>query len=72
MIIIWDIHPNITKSTDSGSNLFISNDVFLNAVPIKTIFGPHYGYGIIGAEFTADSKYLITLGNGKIKPLQVI
>ncbi|RKO84258.1 WD40-repeat-containing domain protein, partial [Blyttiomyces helicus] len=33
------------------------------ALPIRTMFNPHSGAGVVAVEFTPDSKFLITLGN---------
>ncbi|KAJ3216900.1 hypothetical protein HDU67_008807 [Dinochytrium kinnereticum] len=35
----------------------------MNALPIKTLFDIHDKTGVVAAEFSHDSKYLITLGN---------
>ncbi|KAJ3190704.1 Cilia- and flagella-associated protein 251 [Irineochytrium annulatum] len=35
----------------------------INAMPIKTLFEIHDGTGVVAAEFSADSRYLVTLGN---------
>lgn len=57
MIIIWE---NVCNR--ATSNPLSDPDLLLSAFPIKNVFDPHDGYGCIAAEFTPDSKYLITLG----------
>lgn len=61
MICVWE------TICGKPENLTIvgDNEGLLNAYPIKNIFGPHGGYGVVAAEFTPDNRYLITLGNGK-------
>ncbi|KAI9330315.1 WD40-repeat-containing domain protein [Obelidium mucronatum] len=64
VLIIWDtmphmIHQNLASlipGTPTGPPL-------LNALPIKTIFEIHAGTGVVACEFSADMKYMVTLGN---------
>jgi hypothetical protein len=60
MISIWE------SICSKPENLGITSDPegLLNAYPIKNIYNPHDGYGVVASSFTPDNKYLITLGNG--------
>lgn len=61
MIIVWESVPGRPESANVPSE----TEGLLSAYPIKTIYDPHRGgSGAICAEFTSDSKYLVTLGNG--------
>lgn len=35
------------------------------STPVKTIFDPHDGAGVIAMEMTQDAMYLVTLGAGE-------
>lgn len=61
MISIWE--SICSKPENIG--ITVDPEALLNAYPIKNIFDPHEGFGVVSAEFTHNSKYLITLGNGK-------
>lgn len=60
MITVWE------TICSKPENIGITGDAegLLNAYPIKNIYDPHGGYGVVAAEFTPDNKYLVTLGNG--------
>eukprot|EP00842_Homolaphlyctis_polyrhiza_P001674 jgi/Hompol1/2507/HPOL_000062-RA len=66
MIIVWDLKPGIGKqdlaTILSSPGVPYENDGTLNATPIKNIYDPHDGYGVLAVEFTCDSKHLVTLG----------
>jgi hypothetical protein len=59
LIIIWDL------KAESKTNHTVTDIEIEACVPIKTIFDPHSGAGTVAAEFSADSKYIITLGAGQ-------
>ena len=60
MILVWE---NVSGKPENVG-ILSEQDVLLNGYPIKTIYNPHEGHGVQSGEFTANSKYLITLGNG--------
>ena len=67
VIIVWDTRAINSVAGIEKSNAKRSKALELepiNAAPIKTIFNPHNGAGIVAASFSVDSKYLATLGNG--------
>lgn len=58
MIIIWE---NIATRPE---NLNVADqDSLLGAFPIKNIYLPHGGYGVVDAQFSNDSKHLFTLSS---------
>lgn len=57
IIIIWDL----------GAKNQPERNIMDSGTVVKTIFDPHAGTGVIASRFTADSKYLITLGAGTYK-----
>ncbi|KAJ3415556.1 Cilia- and flagella-associated protein 251 [Chytridiales sp. JEL 0842] len=78
VLIIWDtlayqiFHPSTREQTPAERPQTATNSLLgigapqlpvLNAVPIKMMFDVHAGTGVVAAEFTADSRYLVTLGN---------
>ncbi|KND03187.1 uncharacterized protein SPPG_09006 [Spizellomyces punctatus DAOM BR117] len=69
MIIIWDttVGSPATKDTTTDG----PNNAALNALPIRTIFDSHGGAGVIAAEFTNDSKYVVTLGNDSPQTISI-
>jgi hypothetical protein len=73
VLIIWDVSPHLghhigtpAASQNPTPTPMSAGATVLNALPIRTIFDVHEGTGVIAAEFSADSKYLFTLGNGKL------
>ncbi|XJO78238.1 hypothetical protein BDV3_002714 [Batrachochytrium dendrobatidis] len=62
MIIVWDINPELKSNISDTTDAPVTPRNTLQAVPIKNIFDPHDGLGVLSVEFTPDSKYLITLG----------
>ena len=71
MLIIWDTEPgkgaddsyNDTDA-DAAAGESAQREPTKGALPIKTIFDPHAGHGILAADFSTDSKWLFTLGAG--------
>jgi hypothetical protein len=61
LLIIWDLKPE-TDSVESDE---------IAAFPIKTIFDCHSSAGAAAVRFTADSKYMITLGADNPQTLSV-
>lgn len=64
LIIVWDLKPQ-RENHNYGGEIYINE-----TLPIKTLFNPH-GTGIFSAEFTPDSKYLISLGAGTLLMMQI-
>jgi hypothetical protein len=70
MIIIWDTVPFLDQppfplppSTQVPNPLPANTMVPITPpLPIKTIFNPHKGKGVVGSGFSADSRYFVTLG----------
>ncbi|KAH6584921.1 hypothetical protein BASA60_000761 [Batrachochytrium salamandrivorans] len=72
---LWDMksghqRPDTTNISAASAAPFENNSI-LQAAPIKNIFDPHGGYGSLTAEFTSDSKYLVTLGADPIQTICV-
>ncbi|KAJ3274043.1 Cilia- and flagella-associated protein 251 [Terramyces sp. JEL0728] len=59
MIVVWE---NVGGKPEHAA---IANDMenLLSAIPLKSLYSPHNDCGVVAAEFTADNKYLISLGN---------
>jgi hypothetical protein len=65
MIIVWDTYPLLENQVDAPQPLLSQSDISVaisTPLPIKTIFDPHNGFGVVSSVFTHDSRYLITLG----------
>ncbi|KAJ3328660.1 Cilia- and flagella-associated protein 251, partial [Blyttiomyces sp. JEL0837] len=72
VLIVWDTLPTPLSSHQtsfSREHTAGHSGTGLSALPIKTLFDVHDGFGVVAAEFTGDSKYLVTLGN---EPRQAI
>ncbi|KAJ3394150.1 Cilia- and flagella-associated protein 251 [Lobulomyces angularis] len=73
MLIVWDTLPGLTTPVTTkkeGSSVALSTSASLNPLPIKTLFDPHPG-GVLACVFTADNKYLITLGSNEPQTLSI-
>ncbi|KAJ3122053.1 Cilia- and flagella-associated protein 251 [Nowakowskiella sp. JEL0407] len=62
LIIVWDTLPHFGERPVSAGppSSSIQGGV---ALPIKTIFDPNDGFGIVDVEFSSDGKYFVAIGN---------
>ncbi|KAL2912486.1 hypothetical protein HK105_208058 [Polyrhizophydium stewartii] len=66
MVIVWDLKPGLARpdlTKGSSPSVLYENDGTLQVMPIKNIYDPHGGSGVLCLEFTSDSRYIITLGS---------
>lgn len=56
--------PYITNKNASTVEMAtaISTWNITKVLPVKTLFDPHNGAGVVGMAFSEDGKYLVTLG----------
>ncbi|KAJ3038815.1 Cilia- and flagella-associated protein 251 [Rhizophlyctis rosea] len=81
MVIIWDTDPGKTEDEDSqssaeghgGNNPPVASapGFTKGALPIKTIFDPHQGHGVVAADFSPDTRWFFTLGNEPMQTLAI-
>ncbi|KAJ3152729.1 Cilia- and flagella-associated protein 251 [Geranomyces michiganensis] len=58
LLIVWD---TACEDTDTPGK----------ALPIRTIFDPHHGQGVVAVSFTRDGQYMITLGDDSPQTIAV-
>lgn len=72
MLIVWDTDVNAGDEELEENLAEKEKENNTTApVPIKTIFDLHGGSGVVAAEFTCDSRFLVTLGNDTPQTLAI-